>query len=247
MFASITSHLLDLKKRLRLAVGVYLLGVMVLMNFSAPVFDFIAAPLRAALPPGAPMVFLNAPDVFFTYLKVALLMSLFVTSPITFYQVWAFVAPGLYTNERKVFLSYFFASLVLLITGAVFAYLVVLPLIFQFFMGFATADIQAFPAVKEYLSLALKLMFAFAASFQIPVALMLLSRAELMNPDSLIKKRRYVYVWMLVAAALLTPPDIVSQLLLGVPMAFLFELGLYLARIGKRKAEARKKEAELQE
>ncbi len=232
------SHLLELKRRLRLSAAAYFIGVLVLMNYSEPVFDFIAAPLRGALPPGAPMVFLSAPDVFFTYLKIALLMSLFATAPITLYELWAFVAPGLYARERKAFLGYFFSSLVLLIAGAAFAYYAVLPLIFQFFLGFASDQLQAFPAVKEYLSLALKLLFAFAVSFQIPIALMVLSRLDLMDPGKLGQKRRYIYVWILVAAALLTPPDVVSQLLLAVPMVLLFELGLWLARLGRRRKVA---------
>ena len=116
------AHLVELKKRLGIAIAVYILGVMVLMNFSEVVFTFVSGPIRAALPPGTPLIFLNAPDVFFTYLKIALVLSLFATAPITFYQMWAFVAPGLYKHERRVFLGYFVSSIVLLISGAAFAF-----------------------------------------------------------------------------------------------------------------------------
>jgi len=237
-------HLLELKKRMTVAVVVYLLGVMVLMNFSNVIYDVISLPLRQALPEGSPMVFIGAPDVFFTYLKIAFLVSLFVTSPVTLYELWAFVAPGLYQHEKKVFLGYFLASITLLIVGALFAYFVVFPLVFKFFLGFANEHIQALPAVKEYLSFSLRLLFAFGLSFQIPIVLMLLSRLELINPDHIAKKRRFVILWVFVFAALLTPPDIISQVMLAVPMLVLFEVGLYLARRGRRRAEHQKEIAQ---
>lgn len=234
---SLLAHLVELRHRLKVIVVVYVVGVMVLMNFSGVIFDFISQPIRTALPPGTPLVFLNAPDIFFTYLKIALVLSLFATSPITFYQFWAFVAPALYRDERRTFLSYFFSSLLLLLFGASFAFYVVFPLIFEFFLGFSSEHIQAMPAVKEYLTLVLKLLFAFGLSFQIPIVLMLLVRLDLTDPEALAAKRRYVVVWAFIAAAILTPPDIISQSLLAIPMVFLFEVGLWLSRhsLSKRK------------
>lgn len=239
----LTAHLIELKKRLTIAVAVYLIGVLVLMNFSDEIYNFISAPLRQFLPEGSHMVFIGAPEVFFTYLKVALVVSLFATAPVTFYEIWAFVAPGLYKHERRIFLGYFLSSLVLMLAGGAFAYFVVFPLAFKFFLGFATDQILAMPAVKEYLSFALKLLFAFGLSFQIPIALMLLARMELVDPESLAKKRRFVILWVFVFGALLTPPDAVSQVLLAVPMLVLFEVGLLLARLGRKRAK-RLKEAE---
>ncbi|MBN4076969.1 twin-arginine translocase subunit TatC [Mariprofundus ferrooxydans] len=224
------THLKELKKRLTIAVIAYVLGVLVLMNFSELVFEFMSAPMRASLPPGTPLVFLNAPDVFFTYLKIALVLSLFVTAPITLYQVWAFIAPGLYKHERKAFLGYFMASLCLLLVGAAFSFYIVFPLIFEFFLSFATDQIQAMPAIKEYLTLVLKLLFAFGLSFQIPIVIMLLVRMGLANTESLVAKRRYVIVWVFIFAAVLTPPDLISQALLAVPMLCLYEIGLLLSR-----------------
>lgn len=232
------AHLLELKRRLAIVIVVYVLGVLVLMNFSEPVFAFMSAPIRAALPEGTPLVFLNAPDVFFTYLKIALVLSLFATAPITFYQFWAFVAPGLYQNERKAFLGYFLTSLVLLMAGAAFAFYVVFPLIFEFFLGFSTELIQAMPAVKEYLTLALKLLFAFGLSFQIPIIILVMVQLDFMDVESLANKRRYVFVWAFIVAAVLTPPDIISQVLLALPMMILFEAGLIAARILLRKQAA---------
>ncbi len=243
----LTTHLLELKRRLTIAVVVYLLGVMVLMNYSDVVYDAISLPLREALPEGSPMVFIGAPDVFFTYLKVALLVSLFATSPVTLYQLWAFVAPGLYRHERRVFVGYLSASIVLLLAGAAFAYFVVFPLAFKFFLGFASEHIQAMPAVKEYLSFALKLLFAFGLSFQIPILLMILSRLELIDPESLAGKRRFVILWVFVAGALLTPPDVISQVMLALPMLVLFEIGLFLARQGRKRAARLKAQQEEQE
>jgi len=228
---SMLGHLSELRRRVTIAVVIYVIGVMVLMNFSDAVFNFISSPLRAALPPHTPLIFLNAPDVFFTYLKIALVLSLFATAPITFYQFWAFIAPGLYHHERAVFVSYFFGSLGLLLAGGAFAFYVVFPLIFQFFLGFSTETIQAMPAIKEYLSLVLKLLFAFGMSFQIPIVIMLLVRLGIVEVDTLIEKRRYVIVWAFVFAAILTPPDIISQVLLGIPMLLLYEVGLFLAKM----------------
>lgn len=231
------AHLMELKKRLAIAIAAYVIGVMVLMNFSEVVFTFISSPIRVALPPNTPLIFLNAPDVFFTYLKIALVLSLFATSPITFYQLWAFVAPGLYKNERRAFIGYFLASLVLMILGAVFAFYVVFPLVFEFFLGFSNELIQAMPAVKEYLTLVLKLLFAFGLSFQIPIIIMLLVRLDLVDAKGLASKRRYVIVWAFIFGAVLTPPDIISQALLALPMFLLYEVGILLARYSASKKE----------
>ena len=233
---SVLSHLAELRRRGTIAIAVYAIGVMILMNFSEPVFEFISQPLRAALPPGTPLIFLNAPDVFFTYLKIALVLSLFITAPVTLYQFWAFVAPGLYHHEREAFISYFFGSLGLLLAGGAFAFYIVFPLIFEFFLSFSTDTIQAMPAVKEYLSLALKLLFAFGMSFQIPIVIMLLIRLGITTAQALAEKRRYMIVWTFIFAAILTPPDVISQVLLGIPMLLLYEVGLLLARVGKTKA-----------
>ncbi len=232
------THLKELKKRLMIAILAYVFGVLVLMNFSDIVFEFISAPIRAALPEGTPLVFLNAPDVFFTYLKIALVLSLFATAPITFYQLWAFVAPGLYKNERRAFLGFFVSSLFLMIAGATFAFYVVFPLIFKFFLGFSTDLIQAMPAVKEYLTLVLKLLFAFGMSFQIPIVIMLLVRMDLVGTQGLKDKRRYVIVWAFIFAAILTPPDIISQTLLALPMLLLYEVGIVLSHMAEKKAQA---------
>ena len=226
----ILSHLYELKRRFKIAVIAYVLGVFVLMNFSGSIFEFIAMPLRAALPPDTPLVFLNAPDVFFTYLKIALVLSIFATAPITFYQAWAFIAPGLYQHEKKAFLGFFVTSLGLLFAGGAFAFYAVFPVIFQFFLGFSTDTIQAMPAIKEYLSLVLKLLFAFGLSFQVPIVVIILVKLGLVEIEDLVAKRRYVIEWAFIISAILTPPDIISQTLLAVPMYALFEAGIFIAR-----------------
>lgn len=232
------AHLLELKRRLTIALVAYVLGVLVLMNFSNTIYDILSLPLRQVLPEGSPMVFIGAPDVFFTYLKIALVVALFATSPITLYQFWAFVAPGLYKHERRAFMGYTLSSIVLLLAGGAFAYFVVFPLVFAFFLGFANEHIQAMPAVREYLDFALKLLFAFGLSFQIPIILMLLSRMEWIDPENLAKKRRFVVLWIFVFGALLTPPDVISQVMLAIPMLVLFEIGLFLARQTRKRTLA---------
>ncbi len=227
---SILSHLRELRRRFQIAILAYILGVMVLMNFSSTVFDFMAIPLRSALPPDTPLIFLNAPDVFFTYLKIALVLSIFVTAPITFYQIWAFITPGLYQHERKLFLGFFFASLILLFSGAAFAFYAVFPMIFSFFLSFSSDTIQAMPAIKEYLTLVLKLLFAFGVSFQVPIVVIALVRLDIMDVQAMADKRRYVIVWAFILSAILTPPDIISQIMLALPMYALYEIGLLLAK-----------------
>ena len=227
---SILSHLRELRRRFQIAILAYVLGVMVLMNFSSTVFDFMAIPLRSALPPDTPLIFLNAPDVFFTYLKIALVLSIFVTAPITFYQIWAFITPGLYQHERKLFLGFFFASLILLFSGAAFAFYAVFPMIFSFFLSFSSDSIQAMPAIKEYLTLVLKLLFAFGVSFQVPIVVIALVRLDIMDVQAMADKRRYVIVWAFILSAILTPPDIISQIMLALPMYALYEIGLLLAK-----------------
>ncbi len=240
--SGLLSHLKELRRRAMIAGGVYVLGVAVLMNWSAPVFNFMAAPLLSALPAGTPMIFLGAPDVFFTYLKIALLGSLFITSPVTFYQMWAFIAPGLYRHERRLFIGSVIGSVFLFSIGGAFAYFVVFPLIFQFFLGFATENIHALPAIREYLSLFMKLLFAFGLSFEIPIILILVTRLGLTTPERLAGQRRYVIVWAFIAAAILTPPDIISQVLLALPILVLFEIGLLLAKAGNKTPEKTQKE-----
>ncbi len=230
MIPGLMPHLRELRRRLTHMGIAYLLGVVVIMNFSDTAFQFIAQPIRAALPPDTPLVFLNAPDLFFTYLKIALVLSVFLTAPFTFYQFWAFVAPGLYRHEKRIFLAMFLASITLLLAGAAFAFFVVFPLIFQFFFSLATDGIQALPAVREYLTLVLKLLFAFGLVFQIPLLVLLLVRLELVEVAALAAKRRYIAVWAFIIAAILTPPDIISQTLLALPMLLLYEAGILAAR-----------------
>jgi len=233
---SILSHLHELRRRFKIAVITYIIGVFVLMNFSSIIFDFMSMPLRAALPPDTPLIFLNAPDVFFTYLKIALVLSIFATAPITFYQAWAFVAPGLYKHEKQAFMAFFLSSLCLLFAGGAFAFYAVFPIIFEFFLGFSSETIQAMPAIKEYLSLVIKLLFAFGISFQVPIVVVILVKLGIVEIADLKGKRRYVIVWAFIFSAVLTPPDIISQILLAVPMYALFEVGIVVARYLEKSA-----------
>jgi len=206
-----------------------------LMNVSQDVHNLSHRPHPATLPPGTPLIFLNASAVFFTYLNISLFLSIFATSPVTFSHVWVFVLLGLYDRDRHAFAGYFMASIGLLFTGGAFAFYVVFPLIFEFFLGFSTETIQAMPAVKEYLTLVLKLLFAFGVSFQIPIIVMILVRLDLVQVSTLADKRRYVVIWAFIFAAILTPPDIISQTLLALPMLLLYEIGILLARMKREK------------
>lgn len=226
-------HLLELRARLTKAVLACLAGFALSYPFAEHIYAFIAAPLKAVLPQGSTLVFTSLPEVFITYVKLSLLSGLFLALPVVLYQFWAFVAPALYRHERRAFFPMLFASVALFVAGAAFAYYLVFPAAFHFFVSFSSSDITAMPAVKDYLSLVVSLILAFGAAFQIPVLTVVLVRIRLISLNLLKRSRRYVFLGCFVVAAVITPPDVLSQFMLAIPMYILFELGLLFARAPK--------------
>jgi sec-independent protein translocase protein TatC len=176
------------------------------------------------------MIFISLPEVFFARLKVSFVFALFITSPYLLLQLWSFVAPGLYKGERRVFLLFLIGSVVLFITGGVFAYAFVMPLAFKFFLGFAAPDLVAYPTMQLYVSLVLRLAIAFGLAFEVPLICILLVKLGAMSTESMKRQRRWVLVGAFALGAVLTPPDVISQVLLAIPMYLLFELGVFFAR-----------------
>jgi len=226
---ALTGHLRELRGRITRSVICLLLGFAACYAVSGMLMDFVVAPLKSQLQADMPMIFISLPEVFFARLKVAFVAALFITSPYLLFQLWSFVAPGLYQDERKVFLLFLVGSIVLFISGGVFAYAFVMPLAFKFFLGFASPDLVAYPTMQLYVSLVLKLAVAFGLAYEVPLVCVLLVKLNVISCDAMRRQRKWVLVGAFVLAAVLTPPDVISQVMLAVPMYLLFELGVLVA------------------
>ena len=227
---SFLSHLVELRDRLiKSAIAVAILfGVC--FYFSADIMKFLALPLQSALPPGAKAVFIAGEGAFFTLTKIALLSSILLSLPWILYQAWSFVAPGLYEHERRFALPLIVSSVVFLIIGISFAYWFVLPAAYKFFFHFAErtgADVMQ--DLQRYWDFTLAIFFGFGLTFEVPVVEMLLVKLGMVTQRQLREARRYVVVGAFIVAAVLTPPDVISQFMLAIPLMLLYELGIYLA------------------
>ncbi|MGH8547927.1 MAG: twin-arginine translocase subunit TatC [Methylococcales bacterium] len=233
------SHLVELRSRfLKIIVGV-LLVFLGLAPFANQIYTYLAGPLLAHLPASTSMIAIDVASPFFTPFKLALVVAVFLSVPLILYQVWAFVAPGLYRHEKKFVLPLLVASTLLFYLGIAFAYFVVFPLIFVFLTAAAPEGVQVMTDISSYLDFVLALFFAFGASFEVPIATILLVSVGLVTPKALAEKRPYVIVAAFVIGAFLTPPDVISQTLLAVPMWMLFELGLLFSRLFVPRAVSR--------
>jgi sec-independent protein translocase protein TatC len=225
----ILAHLLELRSRLLRVVLVVLVAFLAIYPFSDHLYTWLSGPLRAVLPEGSSMIAIQVASPFLIPMKLALLAAVFVTVPYILYQLWAFVAPGLYRHEKRLVWPLLISSTLLFYLGAAFAYFVVFPLVFAFFAAVTPTGVAMMTDISEYLDFVLKLFFAFGAAFEVPIATILLVRSGAVTREALRAKRPYVIVVAFVVGMLLTPPDIVSQILLAVPVWLLFELGLLLS------------------
>jgi sec-independent protein translocase protein TatC len=247
--APLLDHLIELRTRLVRAVLALLIGFAVCFYFADEILGFLVQPLKNAFPAGeGQLIFTKLPEIFFVELKVGLFAGFMVSFPIIANQLWAFIAPGLYAREKKAFLPFLIATPVLFISGASLAYFVVMPTAFKWFLGFSgTAggmDVQALPSAGDYLSLVMQFILAFGMTFLLPVLLLLLHRAGLVSREQLAGARRYVIVGVFVVAAIVTPPDPGSQIILAIPLLGLFELSLLLMRFQESAAARAKAAAE---
>lgn len=234
---SILGHLNELRRRLFRIVIIVVLGFVAFYGVSEPLYAFLSAPLQACMPEGSKLIYTSPQGAFFTYMKVALVASLFGTSPFSFYQLWAFIAPGLYREEKRAVLPLAFFSSIFFLAGAAFCFFLVFPIAFQFFMGFATDTIVPMISVEEYLSFALKLLLAFGLVFEMPLFAYFLSRFGILTPDFMRRSRRYAILVIFIVAAILTPPDVFSQCLMAIPMLLLYEVSIYVSAMAYRKKE----------
>lgn len=229
------SHLLELRQRLMRVLLIVLLIFLALFYFANDLYTYLSAPLTALLPEGTSMIATDVTSPFFAPFKLTLVASIFLAMPVILHQIWGFIAPGLYQNEKRLAVPLLVSSIFLFYAGIAFAYYVVFPLIFGFFTSVGPENVDVMTDISSYLNFVLKLFFAFGIVFEIPIATLLLIWTGASTPDSLAQKRAYVVVGCFVLGMLLTPPDIISQSLLAVPMWLLFELGILMGRILVRK------------
>lgn len=231
---TLIEHLLELRSRLLKMVLAVVVCFAAIYPFANELYLWLSEPLRALLPVGQTMIATDVTSPFFAPLKLALVVSVFAAIPIILYQLWRFVAPGLYRHEKRLAFPLLFSSVLLFYAGAAFAYYVVFPLVFGFFTAIGPEGIVELPDISSYLNFVLKMFFAFGVAFEIPIATVLLVLTGATTPDSLAAKRPYVVVACFVIGMLLTPPDIISQTLLAVPMWILFEIGILFSRLARR-------------
>jgi|TARA_B110000908_G_scaffold86156_1_gene102941 sec-independent protein translocase protein TatC len=232
------AHLIEFRDRMLRAIASIALIFIGLFSFSNELYLYVSEPLRQYLPESSTMIATDVTSPFLTPFKLTLVLSLFAAMPYVLYQVWAFVAPGLYKREKKIVIPLFCSSVILFYAGMAFAYYVVFPLVFMFFTSVGPEGVSIMTDIRSYLDFVLKLFFAFGISFEIPIAVVILSWMGAVDPDSLAKKRPYVFILCFVFGMLLTPPDIISQTLLAIPMWLLFEIGIMFGRLVKPKPEA---------
>ena len=240
--APLLDHLIELRKRLVRCVVALAVAFAVCLYFADDIFSLLVRPLAQAFPNGdGKLIYTKLYEAFFVEVKVALFAAFLVSFPVIANQLWAFVAPGLYAREKKAFLPFLLATPVLFAAGAALAYFVVMPKAFPWFLGFAGEagglKIEALPAMGEYLDLTMHFIIAFGISFLLPVLLLLLNRAGIVSREQLTRARRYVIVGIFIVAAVATPPDVVSQLILAIPLMLLFEGSLLLMRSRKKMDE----------
>lgn len=245
--APFMSHLVELRDRLLRAVLVVLVIFLGLFTFSNELYSFLAEPLLIHLPTGSSMIATEVASPFLTPFKLSMVTAVFIGMPFILYQLWAFIAPGLYKHEKSLAFPLLFSSIILFYLGMVFAYFVVFPLMFQFFTGIALEGVTMMTDITKYLDFVLKMFFAFGIAFEVPIATIIVIATGMTTADKLSAKRPYIIVVAFIAGMLLTPPDVISQMLLAIPMWILFEIGLIFSKVLARKKARLDKEREEQE
>ncbi|MGL4208854.1 MAG: twin-arginine translocase subunit TatC [Candidatus Adiutrix sp.] len=229
------NHLSELRSRIIKALLFIALGFMASYNFAPFLISFLIKPLREVLPAGQNLIATGLTDNFIIHLKVALWGGIFLTAPLWLYQLWAFVAPGLYRHEKRQIVYLALAAAILLLGGAAFAYFAVFPLAFTFFISYSNETVSILPAIGPYLSLVMTMLIAFGLAFQLPLLLFFLALIGLIDADFLRKFRPYAVLIIVILAALLTPPDVISQILMAVPLWLLYEISVgIIAHRGKK-------------
>lgn len=227
---TLLSHLIELRGRLLKIASAVVIVFLLLLPWAADIFSLASEPLRAVLP-GGKMIATEVASPLIAPLKLTLFVALFIAMPIVLYQVWAFVAPGLYKKEKRFAIPLLASSIVLFYLGVAFAYFVVFPMIFKFFTGVAPTDVEVQTDIAKFLDFITTIVFAFGLAFEVPIATVLVVWTGLTTPQKLAKARPYVFLGAFVIGMFLTPPDVISQTLLAVPMYLLFEVGILMSKV----------------
>ena len=241
---TLIDHLVELRDRILKSVSAILLLFLGLFYWANDIYIYVAGPLLAALPEGSTMIAIDPTSPFFAPFKLTFYVSFLLAAPYILFQMWSFIAPGLYKNEKTLAIPLFISSVVLFYGGLAFARYILFGIVFRFFISVAPEGIQVAPDISSFLSFALTIFFAFGIAFEIPIAVFLCIWAGLAEPDSLAQKRPYVVVGCFVVAMLLTPPDPFTQSMLALPMWALFELGILAGRLSRKRQEEQENEEE---
>jgi sec-independent protein translocase protein TatC len=232
------SHLKELRDRIVISLVALAAAFIITYAFKEKIFAFLMAPFIKVMPANSSFIFIGVTEAFITYFKIAIVAAIFLASPVILHQVWTFVSPGLYEKEKRFVYPFMFFGSLLFIAGALFCYYVVMPTLYRFFVSYAADFIIPMPDIKSYMSLTLKLLIIFGLMFQIPLAAFYLARAGIINAGMLSSKRRYAILGVFIVSAVITPPEIMSQVMLAIPLWGLYEVCIIIARIFGKKVTA---------
>ncbi len=231
------AHLKELRDRLLISIVGLGVAFIITYAFKERIFHFLMRPFIVVMPPKSSFIFTSLTEAFITYFKVALVAALFLAAPLILYEAWMFVAPGLYEKEKKYVAPFIIFGSICFVGGALFCYYVTMPVVYHFFVSYAGDMIVPMPSLKEYMNLTLKMLLIFGLVFQMPLIAYYLAKAGILNYKTLAKKRRYAILAIVVVSAIITPPEVSSQILMAVPMYGLFELSIMIARVfGKKES-----------
>jgi len=231
MFEDLRPHLIELRKRLLISALSVIVCFIICFNFWAPLLDFMTAPLKAVLPDSSNIIFTQVAEPFFTAMKVAFFAGLLLALPIIFWQFWLFVAPGLYENEKKYIIPFVLSATVMFAVGAAFCYYFVVPVGFSFLINFGGTLFQALPSIGDYVGFFTKIVVAFGISFELPVVTFFLAKIGMITDESLKRFFRYAVVGIFIFAAIMTPPDVLSQFMLAIPLIGLYSLSILIDKM----------------
>jgi len=234
----LTAHLQELRKRLILSFIAVGIGFFVCYALKEYLFNILSSPLiNKVMPSGGSLIFTSVSEAFFTYMKVAFIAGLILTSPFILYQIWAFVAPGLYQKEKRYAIPFILGGSFFFALGILFGYFVAMPTVFKFLLGYATDFIKPLPSMKEYLSFTIKFLLVFGLVFEFPVVLVLLAKIGVIDAKMMARQRKYAILLIFIFAAVMTPPDIISQVIMALPLIGLYELSILLSKIFGKKTK----------